>query len=209
MNDSRPPGGGSISQEASEDERRLRGWRRWWTGLYAAVVIIVVASAVVGAVAGHHRHPGRPLNWTVLIVVVAVVVVVLGGVGAVSWRLQTRPGPNRQLLAAGNRRTNRRVGVALRKGRTIAPEDRRSAQALIDLYARRRWVLWFYVGLGVLWLASSFGAHGFRLVLHVALGVFYFSFTPYWVSLRRRTLRHGADQGLNPQQPTAAEPTVQ
>lgn len=180
------------------DAARLRGWRRWFVTVYGIASVFLFAAVVIGAVAAAHRHPGRPVHWWLVTAFAVGIIVVIGVVGAVGWRVQTRPGRTRQLFAAGNWRTNRRVGMALRRGREIEPVDRRSAQAIVDLYAHRRWVVWFYAGLGVFWLALSFGYHGFQFGLHIALGLLYLGFTPYWVLLRRRTLRNAARQGFHP-----------
>lgn len=190
--------GAERGDAEGDGERRLRGWRRRWIAYYVGFIVLILASGSTAIFVKHRSHPSRPTHWTVFIVLTVVLVSVLIGGAIIAWKVQTGSGPTRKLLMAGDRRSTRRTGVTLRKGQPLNDSQRDAAQALVDVYQRRTWLVWLWIGLGVLWLAQSLGADGFTLWLRLALGLFYLGYAPYWWWFRTRLLRNAAKQGIRP-----------
>ena len=170
----------------------MRRWRRLVLWLYAVMVVAVIAGSVAAFAsgspprAGHHHSVGRLLG------AIGISVAILTVTMAVTWRLVRQHGPSRRLMRS-NWRTRRRVARALRKGQPIADDDRETAHALIAFIQSRKWLPWLYVACGACQLLAAAAGHGNVRWLQLAVGVAYLGLVPYWLWVRRKTLRREAD----------------
>jgi membrane protein DedA with SNARE-associated domain len=155
--------------------------------MVAAVIVGAVAAFASGSPgAGHHHSIGR------LLAAIGISVAILTVTMAVTWRLVRHHAPSRRLMRS-SWATRRRVGRALRKGQPIAEEDRETAHALIAFIRSRKWLPWLYVGCGAIQLLAAATNHGDIRWLQLGVGVAYLGLVPYWLWVRRKTLRREAD----------------
>lgn len=177
--------------DSDADGLGLRRWRRLALWLYALMVVSAVVGVLAAFTFGHPRA-GHHRSIAGLVAAVAISVALVTVTMAVTWMVMRRHGPTRRLMRA-DWKTRRRVAVALRKGRPIAPADRATAHALIDVVRSRRWLPWFYFAGAAVELLGFAISHGVTRWFELAAGIAFLALAPYWLWMRRTLVSREAD----------------
>lgn len=181
-----------------EQQQRWRSDTRLRLAMLVGSGFMVVAGLAVGFALAVRDHPGKPVNWTVILSVGLGMLALLAVCGFVGLRLRARSAGIRRLVVSGDRNDRARVAKAMRQGKDVSPQDNEVAAAVIAQVRSSRWAPWVLTGVCVLEVAlgiallldpnASSNHNGFLLVLRIGTTVLFLFLAPYVWWVRHRIL---------------------
>lgn len=196
--------GGSEGQQSwtPQQQQRWRSDTRWRVAILVGAGIMVVAGLVVGLTVSVRDHPGKQVNWLVILGIGLGMLALFAVSGFIGLRLRARSVGIRRLVVSGDRKDRARVAKMMRQGKDVPAQDMEVAAAISAQVRSARWAPWVLTGICVLEVFlgiaslldpnSSSNHNAFLLVLRIVPTVLFLLLAGYLWWLRRRLLTWAA-----------------
>lgn len=144
-------GGGDGQQSwTPQQQQRWRSDTRWRVAILVGAGIMVVAGLAVGLAVSVRDHPGKQVNWLVILGIGLGMLALLAVSGFIGLRLRARSAGIRRLVVSGDRKDRARVAKMMRQGKDVPAQDTEVAAAVIAQVRAARWAPWVLTGICLL-----------------------------------------------------------